>query len=95
MRYRFIGRILQEQWPNMIGTVAGCHRIAGRMPQEYSYNVQIGVEGEYIVGIDVSSERSDQLTLILVQILLSHLFSKVKRSCLFMNVLRHHYETAS
>ncbi|WP_298201425.1 hypothetical protein [Desulfosporosinus sp.] len=36
MRYRFIGRILQEQWPNMIGTVAGCHRIAGRMPQEYS-----------------------------------------------------------
>jgi len=28
------------------------------------YNVQIGVEGEYIVGIDVSSERSDQLTLI-------------------------------
>lgn len=28
------------------------------------YNVQIGVEGEYIVGIDVSSERSDQMTLI-------------------------------
>ncbi|MHB8076987.1 IS1182 family transposase [Desulfosporosinus fructosivorans] len=28
------------------------------------YNVQIGVEGEYIVGIDLSSERSDQLTLI-------------------------------
>lgn len=28
------------------------------------YNLQIGVEGEYIVGIDVSSERSDQLTLI-------------------------------
>ncbi|MGY0372183.1 IS1182 family transposase [Clostridium sp. JNZ J1-5] len=28
------------------------------------YNIQIGVEAEYIVGIDVSSERSDQLTLI-------------------------------
>ena len=27
------------------------------------YNIQIGVEGEYIVGVDVSSERSDQLTL--------------------------------
>ncbi len=28
------------------------------------YNIQIGVEGEYIVGIDISSERSDQLTFI-------------------------------
>ena len=28
------------------------------------YNVQIGVEAEYIVGVDISSERSDQLTLI-------------------------------
>jgi len=28
------------------------------------YNIQLGVEGEYIVGVDVSSERSDQLTLI-------------------------------
>lgn len=28
------------------------------------YNVQIAVEGEYIVGLDISSERSDQLTLI-------------------------------
>ena len=28
------------------------------------YNVQIGVEGEYIVGIAISSERSDQMTLI-------------------------------
>ena len=28
------------------------------------YNVQIGVEGEYIVGVDISSERSDALTLI-------------------------------
>lgn len=28
------------------------------------YNVQIGVEAEYIVGLDISSERSDQLTLI-------------------------------
>ena len=28
------------------------------------YNVQFGVEGEYIAGVDVSSERSDQLTLI-------------------------------
>lgn len=29
-----------------------------------AYNVQIGVEGEYIVGVDLSSERSDTLTLI-------------------------------
>ena len=29
-----------------------------------AYNVQIGVESEYIVGIDISSERSDQLTFI-------------------------------
>ncbi|MDS0528586.1 IS1182 family transposase [Clostridium sp. SHJSY1] len=29
-----------------------------------AYNIQIGVEAEYIVGIDISSERSDQLTLI-------------------------------
>ncbi len=28
------------------------------------YNVQIGVEAEYIIGVDISSERSDQLTLI-------------------------------
>lgn len=28
------------------------------------YNVQIGVEGEYVVGVDIFSERSDQLTLI-------------------------------
>jgi transposase len=28
------------------------------------YNIQIGVEGEYIVGVDISSERSDPLTLI-------------------------------
>ena len=28
------------------------------------YNVQLGVEGEYITGLDISSERSDQLTLI-------------------------------
>lgn len=28
------------------------------------YNVQIGVENEYIVSMDISSERSDQLTLI-------------------------------
>ncbi|MDS0526759.1 IS1182 family transposase [Clostridium sp. SHJSY1] len=28
------------------------------------YNVQIGVEGEYVVGVDISNERSDQLTLI-------------------------------
>lgn len=30
------------------------------------YNVQFGVEGEYITGVSVSSERSDQLTLILL-----------------------------
>ena len=29
-----------------------------------AYNIQIGVEGEYIVGVDVSNERSDQLTFI-------------------------------
>lgn len=29
-----------------------------------AYNVQVGVEGEYIVGVDISSERSDVLTLI-------------------------------
>ena len=28
------------------------------------YNVQLAVEGEYITGVDISSERSDQLTLI-------------------------------
>lgn len=28
------------------------------------YNVQLAVEGEYIVGVDISSERSDQLTMI-------------------------------
>jgi transposase len=28
------------------------------------YNVQLAVEGEYITGMDISSERSDQLTLI-------------------------------
>lgn len=28
------------------------------------YNVQFGVEGEYITGTYVSSERSDQLTFI-------------------------------
>ncbi len=28
------------------------------------YNLQLGVEGEYIVGVDLSSERSDELTLL-------------------------------
>ena len=28
------------------------------------YNIQFAVEGEYITGVDVSSERTDQLTLI-------------------------------
>ncbi len=28
------------------------------------YNVQLAVEGEYITGVDISSERSDQLTMI-------------------------------
>ena len=28
------------------------------------YNIQIGIEGEYIVGVDISSKRSDQLTFI-------------------------------
>lgn len=29
-----------------------------------AYNIQIGVEAEYIVGVDISSERADQLTFI-------------------------------
>jgi len=29
-----------------------------------AYNLQLGVEGEYIVGIDISTERSDELTLL-------------------------------
>lgn len=29
-----------------------------------AYNLQLGVEGEYVTGFDISSERSDQLTLI-------------------------------
>ena len=29
-----------------------------------AYNLQLGVEGEYITGFDISSERSDQFTLI-------------------------------
>lgn len=29
-----------------------------------AYNLQLAVEGEYITGLDISSERSDQLTLI-------------------------------
>ena len=38
------------------------------------YNIQLGVEGEYITGVQVSSERSDQLTLIpLLEDMESHL----------------------
>jgi transposase len=38
------------------------------------YNIQFGVEGEYITGVLVSSERSDQLTLIpLIENMESHL----------------------
>ena len=38
------------------------------------YNIQLGVEGEYITGVQVSSERSDQLTLIpLLENMESHL----------------------
>lgn len=41
------------------------------------YNVQIGVEAEYIVGIDISSERSDTLTLIpLLKMMEKHLHGK-------------------
>ena len=29
-----------------------------------AYNLQLGVEGEYVTGFDISSERSDQFTLI-------------------------------
>jgi transposase len=40
------------------------------------YNVQLGVEGEYITGVLVSSERSDQLTLIpLLENMTAHLRS--------------------
>jgi transposase len=43
------------------------------------YNVQLGVEGEYIVGVDISSERSDQLTLIpLMERMESHLKCEYK-----------------
>jgi len=38
------------------------------------YNIQLGVEGEYITGVYVSSERSDQLTLIpLLENMAAHL----------------------
>jgi transposase len=38
------------------------------------YNVQLAVEGEYITGVDISSERSDQLTMIpLLERMESHL----------------------
>lgn len=36
--------------------------LQGQLPP--AYNIQIGVEGEYIVGVDISSERSDQRTFI-------------------------------
>ena len=39
-----------------------------------AYNLQLGVEGEYIVGIDISCERSDELTLL-------NLLNKVKNGC--------------
>ena len=43
------------------------------------YNVQLGVEGEYIVGVDISSERSDQLTLIpLLERMERHLGTRYK-----------------
>ena len=29
-----------------------------------AYNLNLGVEGEYIVGVDISAERSDQLTIL-------------------------------
>lgn len=38
------------------------HMVNGQLKP--AYNVQIGVEGEYIVGVDLFSERSDQLTFI-------------------------------
>ena len=31
---------------------------------KHDYNLQLAVEGEYIVGIDISNERNDMLTLI-------------------------------
>ena len=43
------------------------------------YNIQIGVEGEYIVGVDIFNERSDQLTLIpFLKNLESKLYKKYK-----------------
>lgn len=38
------------------------HMLNGQLKP--AYNIQIGVEGEYIVGVDLFSERSDQLTFI-------------------------------
>ena len=38
------------------------HMLNGQLKP--AYNIQIGVEAEYIVGADISSERSDQLTFI-------------------------------
>ena len=37
-----------------------------------AYNLQLGLEGEYIVGIDISSERADELTLL-------NLLDKIKK----------------
>ena len=39
-----------------------------------AYNLQLGVEGEYIVGVDISSERADELTLL-------NLLDKIKKGC--------------
>jgi transposase len=38
------------------------HMLNGQLKP--GYNLQLGVEGEYIVGVDISSERSDQNTLL-------------------------------
>ena len=42
------------------------------------YNIQIGVEGEYIVGVYISNERYDQLTLIPLLDKLENKSNKVK-----------------
>lgn len=52
-----IGSILAE-----LNSIKENHMQNGQLKP--AYNVQIGVEGEYIVGIDISNERSDKLAFI-------------------------------
>ena len=47
---------------NLTGTHYGT--LTRNVQLKPGYNIQFGIEGEYITGVTVSSERSDQLTLI-------------------------------